>query len=639
MVSERAATLLEILQRARGPLSGPELAARLGVSSRMVRSYIAQLNQTGRIVTSGRGGYVASRIAPVTAASTHRIVPVTPDQRLSHLCRSLIQTSEPTSIHELADLLFVSESTLETDLVRVRQMMREHDVSLLRERDLVHAEGPERGKRRLMRQLVYASSGGLIPATWHALIREYADVDVRALRVLIEKVLARPEIELNEFTLNEVLLHLTVTIDRVRRGHVLPAQTDSGPDVDAVLMDVSRELIAAVEQVIPTHIPDPEILGLYNVLVVRNILKAPSRGGEITVDPGVRALVTRILEDVSAKYLLGPAEPNAQLKLALHVQGLLARATSGVPVSRPLGDELRISHPLLHDLAVDFARRLERERNVQVAPGEVDYLALHMGMQYMHYFDQGDLVTITLVVPRYYEMASGVAEKISKAVRDLGVLETVATTVDFDFANVTSDLIVSTIPPTSPTPAPVVVVNTFPTRSDLDLVAAAVRQERASSARRRIRSKLSALLDPDLFVHISTPTTREDALALLADRLQSANYTGERFLEDVLDRERRASTGFDGGFAIPHSIHMDARATAIAPLISEQPIPWGTSRVRLVLLFALSPDGRQAFKDVLDEVTRFLSEGRRVNELIAASADAETFVTTFLDLLDEQNEH
>ena len=57
----------------------------------------------------------------------------------------------------------------------------------------------------------------------------------------------------------------------------------------------------------------------------------------------------------------------------------------------------------------------------------------------------------------------------------------------------------------------------------------------------------------------------------------------------MIDEEPSA---FGGEFAIPHSMHMDASATAIGVLVTEKPIPWGTSLVRLVLLFALSPDGR-----------------------------------------------
>ncbi len=81
-------------------------------------------------------------------------------------------------------------------------------------------------------------------------------------------------------------------------------------------------------------------------------------------------------------------------------------------------------------------------------------------------------------------------------------------------------------------------------------------------------------------------------------------------------------------------MRMDAHSTAIAPLVCDEGIPWGNSRVRLVLLFALSPDGRQTFRDVLDEVTRLLSQGQHVAELISAGSDPRRFVTTFMDLLD-----
>lgn len=145
---------------------------------------------------------------------------------------------------------------------------------------------------------------------------------------------------------------------------------------------------------------------------------------------------------------------------------------------------------------------------------------------------------------------------------------------------------------------------------------------------------MSTLLDPDLFIRHEAPLTQEEALRTLTDRLLQAGYTEEHFYDDVLDRERASSTAFGGDFAIPHSMRMDANGTAIAALVCDDGVQWGADRVHLVLLFALSPDGRSTFRDVLDEITHLLAEGTLVNELIAGGTSAEQFISTFMELLD-----
>ena len=121
----------------------------------------------------------------------------------------------------------------------------------------------------------------------------------------------------------------------------------------------------------------------------------------------------------------------------------------------------------------------------------------------------------------------------------------------------------------------------------------------------------------------------------MSERLLEQGYVGAHFLDDVLDRESRSSTSFGGEFAIPHSMRMDATTTAISVLVSKKGIPWGTSDVRLVLLFALAPDGRQMFRDSLDQIIRLLAETGNVSALLERANDAEEFLAALGMLLDQ----
>ncbi len=83
---------------------------------------------------------------------------------------------------------------------------------------------------------------------------------------------------------------------------------------------------------------------------------------------------------------------------------------------------------------------------------------------------------------------------------------------------------------------------------------------------------------------------------------------------------------------MPHSMRMDATRTAISVLVSDEPIEWAGSQVHLVVLFALSPNGRHVFRDVLDEMIAALAEPATISALIEHSGSYEDFVTTLLDL-------
>lgn len=635
MTPDKRRALIEALARSPHPLSGKELAGQLRVSSRSVRTYVAKLNARGPVVVATHRGYTLdprarARWAKLTAPAAS---PDTPDRRLEYLCRLLSQASEPVDVHALADRLYVSDSTIESDLSRAREVFREHELTLKRERERVWLDGPERSRRRVVREMLQQDGKGLVP-TWQAFSREYAHLDLARLRATVNRVVAESDLALNEYALSDVLLHIAVTVERVRDGHTLPASEWPLTRRDPLVDEVSRTLAAAVNEQFGITLPPSELEALYGVLAVRAVRIPDPDAAEAVVDPHLKVLVHELLDLVAAKYLLGPPDPSMLLKLTLHVQNLVARCRSDLTLTHPLGEAFKNSHPLVHDLALDFAQWLEERLSIDINAAEVDYLAMHMGMQYLHYLEQRDLLTITLVVPHYYDMADGVRDTLATILRGRAIIETVATTLDFDFACVTSDLIVSCVAPRGTPAAPVVVVSPLLPRPDIAAVSTMVNAELDRNMRRRIRTTLFTLIDPALFMCTHSVATKEDALALMSERLVAQGYVGDRFLADVLDRERRSSTSFGGEFAIPHSMRMDASATAISVLVSAKGIPWGSSLVRLVFLFALSPDGRQAFRDGLDQIIKLLSEPGNVSALVAAGSDADTFLAALRDLLD-----
>lgn len=635
MPEARYHVLVDTLLRAGVPLSGDELAAHLNVSTRTVRTYVKEINRHGPVVISSHRGYIIDRRAySATQRPGTSVVADTPDKRLQFLCRDLAKRSHPVNVFDLSDRLSISDSTLETDLTRAREVFRQHELRLRRERDLLWVEGDERSRRRLVREMLHNSTKGLVPAMWQAFSAEFAHVDVQTLRVLIAEAIESSGLEFNDFALGDLMIHLLVTVERVRDGNYITVDHGQHVAPDPHVLALAHRLGALVAREYDVALPPSEFSALCDMIAVRAVRGLQVDNTDQCVDPDVRAMVADILEDVSHRYRLGQADTTMQLNLALHVQNLIARAGNGVALTSPLGQGFRNGHPLVHDLALYFAGRLETRKRIRIGAGEIDYLSFHMALQYMRYLEQRDLLTITLVVPRYYDLGAGIAGQLGDILRGQAVIEQVAT-VSFDFSTATSDLIVSCVEPSGPTAAPVVLISPFLTGKDRDHLLISVRQERERNARRRVRTTLTTLIDPRSFVHIGAVRDREAALALLCEAMTAAGYVDASFYADVLDRENRSSTAFGGEFAIPHSMYMDANATGVGVLVCDRPIPWGGSGVRLVLLFALSPDGRQTFRDVLDEITGLLSEAPSLTTLIDSGANGyDSFMAALTTLLD-----
>ncbi|MEL4357831.1 MULTISPECIES: BglG family transcription antiterminator [unclassified Luteococcus] len=625
MPQDRRRALLAALSRASRPLSGEELGSMLSVSSRTVRTYVSQLNQDDELVATSHQGYsltATGRAQALSAPSPRQQTFDTPQRRLGYLCRTLPQSTEPVDFYQLAAQLCVSDSTLEADLSRAREVLREHDVVLRRDHEKIWVDGAERSRRRVVRQVLQQNGHDMAP-DWDAIAQEFTRVDLPHLRQAVSECVAESEIEMNEYALGDVVLHLVVTVDRIQSGHVIP---ENGAPVvirDSAVEELCRRLGERVAGDNGTELPEAELNSLYAAIAVRTVGRSQVNSADL-VSPDMLQLVSSSMEWVAQRYLLGPPDRAMLLKLAVHVDNVVARARSGVALAHPLGSAFRHSHPLVHELALAFAERLEEALGVEISPSEVDYLSLHMGMLYMTFLEQRDLPTITLVAPRYHGLEETLTTRLADSLRGKAVLERTLNSWDGGRDQVTSDLMVSCIPLPA-VDAPVVQISPLLPHADVDRILRAARTERERLGRERMVTLLRTLIDPSLFLHVEAVPTKREALTLMCARLEEQGYVDEGFLEDCMDRERRSPTSFGGAFAIPHSMRMDAKATGVAVLVSDRGIPWGPSSVRVVLLFSLSEAGRRSFRDGLDEIIRLLGEPGTV-EALGATTTAEDFL-------------
>ena len=625
----RQEQLLQALQRSSAPLSGSELSAILGVSARSVRSYVQDLNaKAGATLVQAtyRGYSLDERIARRWAeARKQRFQADTPIQRLYYIVRRLVIHPSGQDVYELAEMLFVSDSTIEADLSKVRGMLREFGLTLKRHQSTVQIVGSERDQRRLVRQLLMESARGVTAAGLGAAMQELHAYDPAVLTREIRAVLVEHGLDVQEYALNDLALHLGIALTRITTGHVRESEEpiELTPEISAAVVVLSDR----IQVLYGVSIPPAERFELARLLATRT---GGAVEGDSVVGDSYLILVRRVLAELAERYLLDIDDSGFVLNLSLHVRNMVARARDGSRARNPLGASFKESHPLVLELAVFVASRIEAHAGIELDEDEVVFLGFHLGAFLQKGLEASGQVTIVCVTPRYYDVHATFVERLGAHLGDSArIIETI-TTLDHDWSAIDADLIVSSTPLPLEVPAPVLLISPVPSRTELDTIVDAVRTARTQKASARIRWTLSELLDPRLFIHVER-STQSEALEAMAAQLVAENIVGDSFLDDVLERERLSPTAFGGSIAVPHSMQMDSRRTAISILVSDEPIEWCGSPVRLVALFALSPTGRQMFRDVLDDFIAVLADPIRIGAIVDRSDSYEAFAAAIVE--------
>lgn len=406
-----------------------EIARRLGVSTRTVRNYVTSANRHyGCVVRSAHAGYLLDETAYERARDSPRTGG--PGERRRRLLRELVAAEAPLDVYDLAEALHVSDSTLEADLTRARALAATFSLRIVRQRELVRLEGEEMDRRRLMRRLLAeaaASSHQFIDLQQIAhLLGEPALLEFKARMV---DTLESARLIVNDRTADELVAHVGVMVDRVRHGH--PVDWLSSEARREALATVSRSLAGLVEEVFAVSLSDQEVAYLALLLLDK---AAPADPADEAL-PEARALldrryvelVSRIIDRLNANYLVDLGDERFIGFLALHIRHLVDRASRGAVVRVPVGQSVKNTHPLVHELAVFIAQQVERETGVTVAEDEIGFLSFHVGGRLQSMNEDDETVSIVLVVPRYYDVHLTLRQMVDTTVAGIGRVDHVVT--------------------------------------------------------------------------------------------------------------------------------------------------------------------------------------------------------------------
>lgn len=626
-MADKSPMLLAYLSRSEGWTPASEIAEHLGVSTRTVRSYVTAVKVAAApldVILSSPDGYRLNRDAHAEFASRDRTAERagTPRERMTFLVTRLTHAGVELDVHELADSLFVSESTIEGDLRQVRALAREAGLELVRDGDHVRLEGPDAGHRRIVSRLFSEEQAhGLVDL--RRVQESFGIDDLSGFKTDVIAVLETQGYTINEFGLDRVLLHTAIAVERSRGS----ALADQAPEPgDPVAVDLDR----LVAERFGTRLPAGELTALTTLLTTRAGTRVIPRD-----EPGEHvAVLRRIVEHAQEEFLVDLDDDAFLTRLGAHVGNLVIRAREGVGNPNPLARTIKTSYPLTYELAVFIAAEIQSEFAISIGEDEIAYIALHIGSHLERRATHGARLTAVLVSPGYHDIADLLERRILPALGDEVAIDRVLTRTDVDPAALQADLVISTVP-WEVRPANVVIVQPFPTDADLDAVRGAITRIRRQRRRRAIADELLLYFDDALFFRDSDVRDSEGVIRLLGARMQERGIIDDDYLDGVLARERISSTAFTEWLAVPHALTMSAKRTAIAIALFESPIPWGEGTVQVVALVAFSAKDRAKFQTVFEQFVEVFSERSDVQRLIRASIDFPTYIDELVRLIDE----
>lgn len=620
MLTKKEKELIDYLSKKKRWVTSDELAEFSKCTTRTIRNRVAKINQNQpELISTSHLGYQLNAEVKLPVGGT--------EDRKSRIFLELLKhSSEGVDFYELAEKLFISESTLKNDIQQLKKEITNEAIQIIFEQEYIKLAGPERAKRRYLISLLYNESD--LQEKLKASIQQMIGyISLEKLQQTIQNVLSDHNIQINQYSLNNMVLHFAISIERIRQGHSLKKSLNDNPTQSNAEFLIAEEISNKLAQQYDIHFSHAELeqlsllfIGMQN----ETLMNENSHQLSNFVDQKIITALQDVLTEVEQTYLVELHDEEFFNKLAIHLQSLYYRSHYETFTRNSSLLDLKTAYPLTYDLAVYISSLIQDRLDIWFNDDEISFIALHIGSfleTQKHFRNQ---VTIQLIVNDYHDIAENLSKQIEER---FGETINLLVAEKWKAANSNYDLLLTTDRETASEYAGSVFIHPFLTNKDVKKIEKRINSLKSQREKRRMYQAIEKFILPELYFNQIDPAGLEpfEIRKQINQRMIEEDFVDDQFFERVEKRERMSPTSFPSGIAVPHSVELEAQRSGVAIMTLQEPLVWADHTIKLIAYIAINKNEANEFNDFFETFIEIVSEPINTKQL-SMSEDYDEFI-------------
>lgn len=549
-------------------------------------------------------------------------LPQSKSERQRYILAKLLLTTRFYKLQELADALYVSRSTVENDLLAVRQYLATLQIKLQVSHAGIRVVVTEKQRRQAISQFINRYWGQDIYAQHkHGQLVRTLNLPPKLQQLFSQKVISlvlasltefieASQISFSDYEFQSLAIHLMIALERIQDNATMVTKKDSHP---TALLAETKKLVTILERRFQRKIPPEEqhYLNLHIIAVTQNPVTSKQElpSTQFNVAKTLQPLINFLRANLTA------LKPDQELLhgLALHLNSALKRLKLGLNIYNPYTREIQRNLPEAFDAAVQLQARLQAHYAVQLNDDELAFIALHFESFYERHRTQQRL-RVVVVCSSGIGTSQLLAQRLAMNFNHkLEIFQITKVSALFT-TQVTVDFVISTIP-ISHLAKPVIVVSPLLNQRDITRIQREIEQLRQT---KKPLNTFFHLLRPDLVFKVAAAGGYRQVITKIAHQLFVNGYITdqEKVIQAAISREKLASTALDQ-FALPHVSPNLIKRPAIVLLVSQQPINWlGDQQVHFVFFMALNSTVHQSLREIYRLINQIIDDHQLAKRLL-----------------------
>lgn len=622
-MQEKEFQILSYLKSQTGWNTAASIAERLDFSVRSIKTYISNINTCypGLIASSREGFIIQDKEHLAYILNTENgSIPQSSESRQAYILKVLLLQQQTKNIDDLADELCISTATLMNEISKIKSKLTNFDLVFKAKNNCAYIDGLEKNKKKMLSHLIYNETKDNFSSL--DLIQTYfPDLDLKIVRHVITDKLLSNHYFIDDFSLNNFILHMGITMERSLENLSGGELSDSSRDVSVPkpVLKLLKEICDNLEKYFPVHFTENEFYDLALILMSRivneNINQLKSFQLEKIVGPELCNLIELIQKKVKDTFDIDLNRRDFIIRFSLHLKNMFIRLKNNVNLRNPQLTMIKNTYPYIYDVSVFIADIIAKETGYIISEDEIAYISLHIGVLIEEQKALRNKVKVIILCPHYYSTHLRIVKKIHTVFEEDIILSGVITTPDElkNFSDI--DFVISTIPVNICPAVPLILVSSFLDSKDIGSISNEIEEIKNNRVRTILEKKLKFIFKKELFFYDPNFENETDAIDFLSGALNKFGYVDSSFKEKLFEREKISPSAYTN-IAMPHPLEMCSLSTAIAVSIHPAAIDWNHNKVNVVFMLAINEEDRILFRDIFDFVTDLILNKKYFHELL-----------------------
>ena len=611
-----------------------EIAEKLNVSTRTVRNDIKLLNDIfgDSAFIDGEQGSYRLYIIDIDGFEEKREEILryngyldSPKKRMAYIFKTLLKSSSPYIIDELAYEMNVGRSTVNGDIKKLNEILSSYELYIEGKANSgIILSGSELNKRFFIMENIYN------------FIYSEDDIDFNVDRILKE---ISKKYGFESMTKVAFEKAIVIMLDRVLSGNYIDKLLDKYYDIEKNSMfKAVDETVSRLESVLDIKIPIEEKIFISIPIAGMRTPTNIEAVYHLGIDSHIENVIDRIIEQIGYELNIYIDKRNLNEEFYYHISFMINRLRFGYLLKNPISEEIKEKYPLAYKMACISGRIIGSEYDVTVTEDELGYITAYFGAYMLEYKTTDRVCKIALVCSTGRGTARLISTQLKRVldkdtILDLFADNQVDETVLGDY-----DIVFTTVKLGYNIKAPIITVRDIFDEKEILLEIEKARQLQKLSipvAKTGGVSIIAALIDDRKFFVLDDNKSYIENTCDMIDSLCEDGLVDKDFKSRILKREEKSTMIFDKSISFPHAINMSDDRLVISIGVSEKGLLGDEgSSIKIIFLLGLPVSENQddtVLVRIYDEIISIAQDENIIKELSKAT-DLKSIVKSFIKL-------